>query len=200
MRRPMPTPAPKSDDLKFSRYAAQPATGRSPGKTDPDSIPERRRKLFYGGMAVVAVGLLLFCSPFVAAVSEMDRGPTAAPFDFRAFDQSMHEEAVRMKKSFSLGFLGFVLFVGGGIMMSIGRHGAAGSGFVLDPRRAREELKPFARQAGGMVKDAMDAAGVRPGAFADRRPETTVVKIRCRACGALSDESSRFCGQCGKPL
>ena len=27
-----------------------------------------------------------------------------------------------------------------------------------------------------------------------------LVKVRCRACGALSDEDAKFCDQCGKPL
>ncbi|MDR1808002.1 MAG: zinc-ribbon domain-containing protein [Propionibacteriaceae bacterium] len=27
-----------------------------------------------------------------------------------------------------------------------------------------------------------------------------VVKVRCRQCGALSDETAKFCQQCGQPL
>jgi len=41
--------------------------------------------------------------------------------------------------------------------------GAAGSGIVLDPERAREDVEPWARMAGGVVKDALDEAGIASG-------------------------------------
>lgn len=189
----------KSENLKFAHYAAQHAAGRSSGGNDPDAISPGRKRLFYGGIAAVVAGFFLFLAPFFTAVSEMKRIPS--PFDgIPAFRQSMRQSASRETRSFAISLFGFVLFFAGGVLMSIGRHGAAGSGLVLDPKRAREELKPFSRQAGGMVKDAMDAAGIHPESFARGKSETTVVKIRCRGCGALSEETSRFCGQCGKPL
>jgi rRNA maturation endonuclease Nob1 len=45
-----------------------------------------------------------------------------------------------------------------------------------------------------MMSDALDEAGV------DRGRSDQVVMIKCRACGKLNEEDSRFCQQCGKPL
>lgn len=45
--------------------------------------------------------------------------------------------------------------------MRLGRMGLAGSGMVLDPEGARRDVEPWARMAGGVVKDAIDEAGVR---------------------------------------
>lgn len=36
------------------------------------------------------------------------------------------------------------------------KYRRAGSGVILDPEKAKEELEPFSRMAGGMVKDALD--------------------------------------------
>jgi hypothetical protein len=76
---------------------------------------------------------------------------------------------------------------------AVGARDLAGSGTVLDPKLARRDLEPYSRMAGGMVKDALEEADVAAS------PER-VVKIRCRACEALSDETSKFCGQCGAKL
>jgi uncharacterized OB-fold protein len=81
------------------------------------------------------------------------------------------------------------------ILRRIGARGVAGSGLVLDPDKAREELEPYSRMAGGMVKDALEEADVSLGA----RPEK-VVMIKCPACGRLNEEDSKFCQECGKGL
>ena len=47
--------------------------------------------------------------------------------------------------------------------MNLGRRGLAGSGAILDPGRARTDLEPWSRMAGGMAKDALDEAGVSLG-------------------------------------
>jgi rRNA maturation endonuclease Nob1 len=46
-----------------------------------------------------------------------------------------------------------------------------------------------------MVKDALEE--VKPGAGA--KPEK-VIMIKCRSCGKLNEEDSKFCQECGKPL
>ena len=48
-------------------------------------------------------------------------------------------------------------------MTSIGRMGLAGSGIKLDPEEARRDVEPWARMSGGVVKDAMDEAGITLG-------------------------------------
>ena len=50
--------------------------------------------------------------------------------------------------------VGMGLFIGGALLRSIGARGIAGSGLKLDPEEAREDLKPWSRMAGGMLKDA----------------------------------------------
>ena len=48
------------------------------------------------------------------------------------------------------------LMVIGGVIHRIGARGIAGSGIVLDPEKAREELELSSRMAGGMIKDALE--------------------------------------------
>jgi rRNA maturation endonuclease Nob1 len=46
--------------------------------------------------------------------------------------------------------------------------------------------------AGGMVKDALDEADVNLSGKAE-----TVIMIKCRDCGQLNEEDSKFCQECG---
>jgi hypothetical protein len=46
----------------------------------------------------------------------------------------------------------------GGILMNIGARGAAGSGLVLDPEKARQDLEPWSRMGGGIVPGAHSGA------------------------------------------
>ena len=93
---------------------------------------------------------------------------------------------------------GMVLMIVGAIVKGIGSRGLAGSGVVLNPEQAREELEPYSRMAGGMVKDALDAADVHLGAQPAKAE--TIVKIKCTACGKLNAEDAKFCQACGKAL
>ena len=79
----------------------------------------------------------------------------------------------------------------------IGIRGLAGSLVVLDPPRARKDLEPWSRAAGGLLDAAVSEAPALKGLTGAVRTE---VKVRCRSCGALSDEDSRYCGRCGKEL
>ena len=80
-------------------------------------------------------------------------------------------------------------------MRGIGGRGLAGSGVVLDPSQARQDLEPYSRMAGGMLGDALDEADVNLGA----EPEQ-VVMVRCPACRTLNEEGSKFCQECGDAL
>ena len=99
-------------------------------------------------------------------------------------------------------FIGFficmVLTAVGGGMRGVAQRGLAGSGLVLDPERARDDLEPWARTGGGLVSDALDEAGVNLGGGAPA-PEPKV-QVRCRKCRTLNDETDRFCSQCGAAL
>jgi hypothetical protein len=83
----------------------------------------------------------------------------------------------------------------GGLLKKIGARGLAGAGLILNPDRARKDLKPYSKMAGGMLEDALEnrdlSQSVSPG-------ET--IKIRCRPCGWLNEEDSNFCHECGKPI
>jgi hypothetical protein len=58
---------------------------------------------------------------------------------------------------------GLGMFLAGNVVMRLGRRGLAGSGLVLDPERARRDLEPWSRMAGGMVQDALDESGIAAG-------------------------------------
>lgn len=99
------------------------------------------------------------------------------------------------KSSMFRAFGGMALIFFGGVVRRIGARGLAGSGVVLDPEQAREELEPYSRMAGGMVKDALGEAGVNLGGKAE-----TVIMIKCRDCGKLNEEDSKFCQECGSEI
>jgi hypothetical protein len=143
-------------------------------------ISEDRKAAYYIGMVLMVIGVLLFASTFVTSSAHFG--------DFNNFES-------RAKSQMFQAFGGMALVVIGGIVRAVGARGWAGSGTVLDPERAREDLEPYSRMVGGMVKDALEE--VKPGAGA--KPEK-VIMIKCPACGKLNEEDSKFCQECGKPL
>lgn len=151
-------------------------------------IPPERKTLFYFGMIlnVGGVALCLGSMLFLFAgmgTSGIHDGPPKAMFT---------------------AFLGGIIAAAGRGLMRVGRRGAAGSGLVLDPKQARRDLEPWNRAAGGMASDALEEVGpLRDLADGLRRAGPAAepaVKVRCRACRALADESARFCPQCGQPM
>lgn len=138
-------------------------------------ISEGRKAAFYIGRGIAVLGFLLFLSVFVSAALGAPRPKSTMPI--RAVS-------------------GFILMLVGGGIASIGSSGFAGSGVVLDPEQAKEDLEPYSRMAGGMVKDAMDEAQVSLGG---KQPER-IIMIKCRACGKLNNEDAKFCQECGKPM
>ncbi len=156
--------------------------------TDPRyTVPPHRKTLYYVGNGLTAFGFLLFLSTFVTAAINFG--------DFTDF-------AGRARSSMFRAVGGMVLIVVGQGLALVGRFGAAGSGLLLDPRRARQDVEPWSRMAGGMADDALsEVKTVKP--LIDRLaapPPAAVppaVKVRCRQCQALNDETAKFCNQCG---
>jgi hypothetical protein len=111
-------------------------------------VPPQRKTLYYVGMTVTALGLLIFISVFISAALHFG--------DFSNFEHLGRSMAARA-------IFGFLMFAGGGYLMRIGRMGLAGSGVKLDPEAARRDVEPWARMGGGIVKDALDEAGINPG-------------------------------------
>jgi hypothetical protein len=144
-------------------------------------ISEERKTAYYLGMVLMVIGGLMFFSVFITAA--MNFG------DFGNFESKVQSSAVR-----AIG--GMALLIIGGIIRGIGARGLAGSGVVLNPEQARSELEPYSRMAGGMVKDALDEADVTIGGGSSEK----VVMIRCRECGRLNEEDSKFCQECGKQI
>lgn len=148
------------------------------------NISPERKLAYYGGMVIVIIGALTFGSTFVSAALNFG--------NFDHFEERGKSMALRA-------FGGMGMLIVGAIVMGVGARGLAGSGVVLDPKKAREELEPFSRMAGGMVKDALDEADIHIG---NRPPQDSppqkIVMIKCPACGKLNEEDSNFCQECGQ--
>ena len=118
-------------------------------------ISDDRKAAYYIGMILMGIGFLMFISVFFTVFSGMGNpiamdnpGGLFASFGIRAVG-------------------GMVLMIAGGALKGLGARGLAGSGVLLDPEKAREDLEPWTRMAGGMVKDAADEAGVDLGKALD---------------------------------
>lgn len=146
-------------------------------------ISPERKGLYSFGLVLQVIGGILFGVPFIylplKLMSDNMPGPGVMAF----------------------GFIGFVFIGVGGAIRGIAAKGVAGSGLVLDPEKAREDLEPWTRMGGGMVKDALDEADIDLSHLGagGRQPEK-VIMIKCRECGRLNEEDSKFCQECGKPI
>ncbi len=148
-------------------------------------ISPGRKTTYYVGMVIMIVGGLMFFSTFVTFATHFG--------EFGNFVE-------RAKSNMFRAFGGMGLLILGGIIMGVGRRGLAGSGAVLDPKQAREDLEPYSRMVGGMVKDAIDESGISLGSPHPKRIVEKVVMIKCPACGKLNEEDSKFCQECGDKL
>ncbi len=147
-------------------------------------ISTERKTAYYLGTGIALLGLLLFLSVFVTAA-----------LNFGNFD---HFEA--QVRSFGLrAFGGIVLLFVGSAIRNVGARGLAGSGVLLDPEQAREDLKPFSHMTGGMISDTLDKANLGKHLGVGARPDR-VVMLKCRECGFHNEENSKFCQECGSEV
>lgn len=140
-------------------------------------ISPERKTAYYVGMAIMILGGLLFFSVFVTAALNFG--------DFSNFEADARSNMFRAIGAMALLILGAVITI-------VGARGLSGSGVVLDPEKAREDLEPYSRMTGRMVKDALEEAEIN----LRGKPEKIVV-IKCPACGKLCEEDSHYCGECG---
>lgn len=150
-------------------------------------ISSERKATYYIGIGMMVLGFVLFISVFFSVASFMNN-----PFGNGGFGTGG-------APSFGNAIIGMVLIIAGSVVMKIGARGAAGSGLILDPEKAREDLKPYSEAAGGMINDAIsniDAVDKITG----HKEEKEVIKVRCRNCDSLNDEDAKFCKTCGKEL
>jgi hypothetical protein len=137
-----------------------------------------RKAAYYGGGALIALGIVGFGTSFFlfAAGAEAHAGEWPP-------------------RGWTFAMVGMAVAAVGMFLRYVGARGLAGSGVLLDPSRARKDLEPYSRMTGGLIKDALEAADLRPS-----DPPAPLVKLRCRACSALSPEDAKFCSACGQPL
>ena len=162
-------------------------------------ISNGRKKTFKKGNIILLIGFLIFMSGFLAII----------PFVFnilRAFNspESFNLPIGSIIWVFISGPLGMILIITGTIIRIIGARGLAGSGVILDPKRAREECEPLTRMYGGMVKDALDEADISlSNKIQNTTPRETIkeiIKIKCQGCSCLNNDNAKFCQSCGEKL
>ena len=112
----------------------------------PNQISEGRKTTYYVGTALAVIGGVLFASPFMAFACFM-----IGVADFSPMEDGF---PTYLPVTFGLAFIGFFLIAGGMMLSHVGRSGLAGSGVILDPEQAREDLKPWNKMAGGMIESA----------------------------------------------
>jgi hypothetical protein len=162
-----------------------PAPRNSASNNPRRQIPPERRALYYAGGILALIGLILFISVFFTGAANFGN------FDhFHERGQSMALRAIS----------GMVLMIIGGIIANIGAKGLAGAGVVLDPEKARADVEPWSRMAGGVVQDALAEVDVVKKVEERLEAPAPEVKVRCRKCHALNEESAKFCNQCGSAM
>ena len=182
--------------------------------------------MYHGGMLLTVVGFLLFVSVFFSGFSS-GRSPSESVIIVEPSQRELVEKtrdiigvpanarivtsdspnAYRTERAnpISNALWGMGLMVVGGMLMSFGSRGLAGSGVILDPQQAREDLKPWSHMAGGMIDDAATQSqtlsritGSANQSNASEEQQT--VKVRCATCRTLNDEEAKFCDECGAAL
>ena len=101
------------------------------------NISDERKLAYYLGNGLSALGFLLFISVFVTGALHFG--------DFTNFVSDAKSDMLR-----AVG--GMILIIMGRIIAGIGARGLAGSGVILDPEQARDDLKPYSRMTGGDCK------------------------------------------------
>lgn len=143
-------------------------------------ISGERKAIYYIGIVFIVLGVILFMSSFFV---KTDPG-------FSMETPSFFKRAV----------IGMICMIVGSVISAIGRLGAAGSGILLDPEKAREDLKPFSEATGKMINDAIENIDVVKNISQPSKESREVIKIKCRECGELNEEDAKFCKKCGEKL
>jgi hypothetical protein len=147
-------------------------------------ITPERKVLYYLGMALMVLGVILFFSSFFTIFNDTSYDPF--------FD-------LGIPPFFKRALIGMICIIVGKILMTIGARGAAGSGVILDPEKARDDLKPYSSAAGGMISDVIENIDlVKERGLSEGEKEIVhIIKVKCQSCGQLNDEDAKFCKSCG---
>lgn len=144
-----------------------------------NKISNERKAIYYIGMALIGLGIILFFSSFFSFIN----------IDLEDFNPGI-------PTFFKRALIGMICIFVGSVLMKLGARGAAGSGVILDPEKAREDLKPYSSAAGGILNDAIENIDK----LKDKKEDKEVIKVRCRSCGELNDEDAKFCKSCGERI
>lgn len=155
-------------------------------------INKPRKILYYVGLCLIIIGIITFLSTFLSFFN-LSRTINLPNVNFATPYNPLVSRSFSATNSFLPAFIGIILTWIGSAVMNVGKKGLAGSGVILDPKKAREDLKPYSRQIGGMVQDAFEELDTTT-------ITTTIVKIRCNHCKSLNDEDSKFCKSCGMTI
>ena len=147
-----------------------------------NKISNERKAIYYIGIGFMVLGVVLFMSSFFTVFSDHDMFFDGPPAFFKR------------------ALVGMICIIVGGILSSIGAKGAAGSGLILDPEKAREDLKPYTSAAGGMINDVIENIDSVKNKDQIQKETKEIIKVRCKDCGELNDEDAKFCKKCGKGL
>jgi hypothetical protein len=151
-------------------------------------ISKERKVTYYIGIGMMVTGFILFISVFFSIAGSI---ADPDPWGFNP-------------PPVANGIIGFILITAGAIVMSIGARGAAGSGLLLDPEKAREDLKPFSEAKGKIINDVISNIDAIDEILKPRNDHDNdvkeIIRIKCRNCGTLNDEDAAFCKKCGEEL
>lgn len=149
-------------------------------------ISNKRKVLFYLGTVLQIIGGILFLSVFFSFNGLMNQNLIDSGWGFGP-NEVMAQMMLRST-------IGIVLLIVGSLIQRVGRRGLAGSGLILDPEKARDDLKPHTKAVGGMIQDALEEVDVL------NKPKTELIKVRCPHCRELNEENAKFCSHCGQEL
>lgn len=145
-----------------------------------NKISSERKAFYYIGLVLIVVGFILFISNI---------------FTFGSDDMFYGGALTFMARP----LVGMICVIIGSILRSIGEKGTAGSGLILDPEKAREDLKPHNIAKGKMINDAMENIDIVKD-IGNGEVQKEIIKIRCKNCGELNDEDAKFCKSCGREV
>ncbi len=136
-----------------------------------NQIPENRRTIYYIGLGMTILAPILCIGAIGYAALSM--GSDSMPNPSGVFVPFI---------------IGMILGGIGASLMSVGAKGLAGSGLKLDPGKAREDLKPWSKMAGGILNDAGINLGQQPQPPAQDFDEKLRKLHQLHADGILNDQ------------
>src|SRR5262245_43645958 len=123
-------------------------------------ISRGRKTAYYVGSLMMVAGLLLAFLSFLPAFSligsvsgfvgsTVSSGPRGRGPEPGAITGFLDQVQSRVFVTVGMALGGAALIVVGALVRRTGSHGLAGAGVVLDPGRARDDVKPWSEMQGG---------------------------------------------------